>query len=518
MPIEPSRKPGDARRSAKYGGWRDPKFGRYADVMPKDRVQSSWLRPTVLWQSRNDKVASWIRDGVIEQRRAWVKRRAAKVDRNFTIDRSQLGDFAFILLGDTGEGDASQWAVAEAMKSLSEDTAFMFIASDVIYPTGELSDYERKFLDPYQFYKPPVYAVPGNHDWYDNLQGFMLSFCDEDGPAPKPIRTGRARLDPREPVRRLLWRKSSGVPSNAMQTYRSKRRLLDPPQPGPYFAIDCERVRIVGVDTGINNVIDADQARWLREVSAGPKPKILITGKPIVVNNQHEPSGIEGSTDTIDDIVRAAEHRYVAVFGGDIHNYQRYPVDVGGRVIQYVVCGGGGAFMHATHTIPKVKVCRVVEDDFRCYPLRGDSLAFYSRLYNDRIGAFIGETLTLEPDVASYLLGERYGIPPSRETAKNVEVTDGDREAFERVVGRAAGKGFQRYVSEFFDNNRPPFFKHFLRLEVTGSTLTVRCLAVTGWPEDELDPPEADCFSIDLETLESWTIASPDPQSQNSSS
>jgi hypothetical protein len=503
MPIDSPGAPNNSRRRATYAGWRDPTFGRYFDVMPKERVQSSWLRPSVLWQSRNDKVASWIRDGVIEQRRAWVKRRAARVRDDFTLHRNELGDFAFLVLGDTGEGDASQWAVAEAMKSRSEDTAFMFIASDVIYPTGELADYERKFLAPYDFYRPPVYAVPGNHDWYDNLQGFMFSFCDEEPPAPAPIRKGLARVDPREPVRRLLWRKSPAIPTDGLDRYRDARRLHDPPQPGPYFAIETERLRIVGVDTGIANAIDADQARWLREVSSGPKPKILITGKPIVVNNAYEPSRIQGADETIDDIVREPGHRYIAAFGGDIHNYQRYPVQVDGRTIQYVVCGGGGAFMHATHTIPKVNVCGIAERNFRCYPLRGDSLSFYSRLYNDRVGAFLGETWTLEPDVASYLLGERYGIPASREDARRIIPTEGDRRAFERVVGRAAGKGFQRYVSEFFDNNRPPFFKHFLRLEVSGARLTVRCLAVTGWPEDELDPPEEDCFTIDPETLES---------------
>jgi hypothetical protein len=85
-----------------------------------------------------------------------------------------------------------------------------------------------------------------------------------------------------------------------------------------------------------------------------------------------------------------------------------------------------------------------------------------------------------------------------RGPARDVVPTEGDRAAFRRVIGRAAGKGFQRYLSEFFDNDRPPFFKHFLRLEVVGTTLTVRCLAVTGWPEDEIDPPEEDRFELDL--------------------
>lgn len=105
----------------------------------------------------------------------------------------------------------------------------------------------------------------------------------------------------------------------------------------------------------------------------GPRPKILITGSPLYVDGEHHPCTIEGGNGTVDDIVRDPEHHYVAAIGGDIHNYQRYPVQVDGRTIQYVVSGGGGAFMHATHTIPRVDIANVTEKDFRCYPLRGDS-------------------------------------------------------------------------------------------------------------------------------------------------
>lgn len=83
---------------------------------------------------------------------------------------------------------------------------------------------------------------------------------------------------------------------------------------------------------------------------------------------EHHPCEIEGGG-TVDDIVRDPAHHYVAAIGGDIHNYQRYPVRVGDRILQYVVAGGGGAFMHATHTIPPVSVAGVTEADFRCYPL-----------------------------------------------------------------------------------------------------------------------------------------------------
>jgi hypothetical protein len=83
--------------------------------------------------------------------------------------------------------------------------------------------------------------------------------------------------------------------------------------------------------------------------------KILLTGKPILVDGDYHGGRIAGSSATVDTIVRDPEHGYVAAIGGDIHNYQRYPVTLAdGRTLQYIVAGGGGAFMHATHKIPKI--------------------------------------------------------------------------------------------------------------------------------------------------------------------
>jgi len=50
----------------------------------------------------------------------------------------------------------------------------------------------------------------------------------------------------------------------------------------------------VAIDTGITNSLDRDQGDWLRRVSADPRPKILLTGKPIYVDGEHHPGQIEG--------------------------------------------------------------------------------------------------------------------------------------------------------------------------------------------------------------------------------
>ena len=143
----------------------------------------------------------------------------------------------------------------------------------------------------------------------------MTHFCGAE-PSERSLGSNR--------ILRLLWRKAArAVPSVIERccTLRPEpeRRLK---QSGPYFAIDTGPLRIVAIDTGISGQLDREQGEWLLRVSGSSrKPKILLTGKPLYVDNEYHPGSIDGSTTTVDDVVRVDEHNYVAVIGGDIHNY-----------------------------------------------------------------------------------------------------------------------------------------------------------------------------------------------------
>ena len=65
------------------------------------------------------------------------------------------------------------------------------ISSDVVYPTGAMKDYEAKFWLPFKGTGKPVYAIPGNHDWYDALEAFAATFMTEEAAR----RTMRARVE-----------------------------------------------------------------------------------------------------------------------------------------------------------------------------------------------------------------------------------------------------------------------------------------------------------------------------------
>ena len=103
------------------------------------------------------------------------------------------GDFSFVVIGDTGEGDASQHVLRDQLLSVANDpdVRFVVISSDVVYPTGAMRDYEAKFWLPFKGVKKPVYAIPGNHDWYDALEAFDVTFLQADA-ARASI---RARVD-----------------------------------------------------------------------------------------------------------------------------------------------------------------------------------------------------------------------------------------------------------------------------------------------------------------------------------
>ncbi|MCP2336199.1 metallophosphoesterase family protein [Actinomadura rupiterrae] len=498
----PSPKVENSRMSEAGAGWACGRPGTFLRLMPEHVRAFSWRRPAVLWRSRNDVVARLWGDPAGQLRRRAVAALAERgAPASFTMHRPDR-EFSFILMGDTGEGDRSQYAVVPPLLSVGSDTDFLVVASDVIYPTGDTGDYEDKFFRPYAGYPGPIYAVPGNHDWYDGLRGFLNVFCDLDMDCT-PSWNG-----PFAWLARRLWRKSGAVDPVALAEIRARYRGAPSQravQPAPYWAIDTPTLRIIGIDTGIRGGIDDEQGRWLRGVSAGPKPKLLVTGKPLIVDDMRHPDPIEGGG-TVDDIVRDPANHYVAAIGGDIHNYERYPVKVGDRTLQYVVSGGGGAFMHATHIIPKTTI--VDESDFRCYPLRGDSLSRYGQLYGR--WSRMPWLFNLTPKEATAAIEKRTGIQPARKYDDGTAVSFRAR-IVAAILGVPRGKRRmgrlqrlpvkripQRFRSEMADWDTPPFFKSFLRLDVTETELRVRCYAVTGCGDHETDPPIEDEFVISL--------------------
>ncbi len=487
-----------SRDSLAGAGW----LCKQASVAPTGGPPFSWINPLPVWQSRNQILARIFRDPTNAERHNWLKlqREAGKLPENLILDRhAGREEISFVLVGDSGEGDASQHAVVGPLLARGRDADFMVVCSDVIYPAGDAEDYDAKFYEPYERYLHPIYALPGNHDWDDGLVGFMHHLCGAEVSLLPTVEQGSASLGER--LRRLLWRRPSSRSQHDMPLRRRLEGDRRSDQRSPYFAIEVGPLLIVGIDTGLGGALDRDQGEWLRSISRDREgPKVLLTGKPLYVDGEHHPQPIEGGG-TVDEIVRAPEHNYVVAIGGDIHNYQRYPVEVEGREepLQYVVSGGGGAYMSATHRIPLVDLDGVGEDDFVCYPRRGDSLSFYSKLYDKRL-CFGKGWLEIDPDQAAAYMAERLGLEATRPGDRQVVVSDRTRRAAARIFPLpGSGRGpLHHFFSEFFDWNEPPMFKNFLRIDASDSELRIRCFAATGCAEHEQDPPLEDEVSIPL--------------------
>jgi hypothetical protein len=320
-----------------------------------------------------------------------------------------------LLMGDTGDASQAQRAVAVQVRGRAhrrgahlgtDGVAAILIESDIVYPAGAGSEYGVKFRRPYRELlkagRPPIYAVPGNHDWDDgSLIGFMSAFCGVTE-LPDPVR--KARIDARKSgvlsLAALVWR-NGGTITGALAPSGTGAR-----QPGPYFALDVGGALFIGVDTGYGAMIDIQQAEWLVQiVEANPEmPKVLFSGKPLIVNGRRAPchfTPVPGDSQTevssavpnlrytsVDDIVRRPENGFVAVIGGDVHNYQRYVAHITApnsheRVLPYLVCGGGGVFIGQTYWIEPVDIDEAQDaepDTVRC--LENETVFFPQRAHS----------------------------------------------------------------------------------------------------------------------------------------
>lgn len=226
-----------SRDTAEGAGWGTLEHGEYQHLMPHQVEKLSWLNPKTLWAARNGVLASWFGDPTGHTRSRWAAQRtAAGASATKVIRREDPDEFSFMVIGDTGEGDDPQYAVVPGFLKVSQGTEFAVIASDVIYPVGSADDYGTKFFRPYQNYQAPIYAIPGNHDWYEDLGGFMRVFCDDapplaPEPAPRPSRgpgcgrccgTGRTRpADNASPKHGSCAPRRPNRPSSRARTGRS---------------------------------------------------------------------------------------------------------------------------------------------------------------------------------------------------------------------------------------------------------------------------------------------------------
>jgi uncharacterized membrane protein HdeD (DUF308 family) len=255
------------------------------------------------------------------------------------------GDFSFVVIGDPGEGDASQFALHDQIIRCGDrpEVKFLVVASDVVYPSGEMKHYEPRFFLPFKGFARPIYAVPGNHDWYDALEGFAANFFD-----PESARAAlRARILAERRITTTTERRIDAMIAEAARL-RSEYGIDAARQRAPYFHIQTDRFALIVVDTGTLRRVDADQLAWLRESLAAARGKfiMMIAGHPLFAAGRYQAAEDE-SFAALHHVFR--EFDVDLVMAGDTHDFEfyreRYSRGDETRQMLHFVNGGGGAYL-----------------------------------------------------------------------------------------------------------------------------------------------------------------------------
>lgn len=250
------------------------------------------------------------------------------------------GDFSFIVIGDPGEGDPSQHALRDRLLVTAGQPAvkFLVIASDVVYPTGAMKDYEANFYLPFKGIGKPIYAIPGNHDWFNALDGFAANLM-----APDRARAAlRARVDADLRLSSTTNERIERLIGDAARL-RSLYGVSAAHQQAPFFELRHGGFSLIAADTGARRRLDERQRAWLRaalERSRGGFTMVIL-GHPFYAGGAYVADG-DPPFRQVHDLLR--EFRVPVVMAGDTHDFEYYR-EPGEAGAQHFVNGGGGAYL-----------------------------------------------------------------------------------------------------------------------------------------------------------------------------
>jgi hypothetical protein len=239
-------------------------------------------------------------------------------------------------IADTGDGWDSTYAVAYTAtrptlgladpaggRHVTRRGDVLVLGGDEVYPTPSRALYEQRLVMPFhaamgwtEADHPHLFAIPGNHDWYDNLAAFTRLFIE------KPWFCG--------------WK-------------LGQRRS--------YFALKLPNDWwLIGVDTQLGADVDATQVAYFTSIAATMSPAakiVLCTAEPHWVFEHQEDDPDLRARRRRDSNLTFLEEKVFAGrvrvnLSGDIHHYRRHASDDDRR--QKITSGGGGAFLHPTHT------------------------------------------------------------------------------------------------------------------------------------------------------------------------
>ncbi len=317
-----------------------------------------------LLPSRRARMVGWYDPGVLAQS-AWlmtvanifgrhsdsrlIEALASQPQKEFSFDADrQTGEFWLDYVSDVADGWNPTYAIARAIADAHLDVQaangeavatrggqVLVFGGDEVYPYPSKDAYATRTEAPYGTAfagaqrHPQVFAVPGNHDWYDSLVAFSRVFC----------------------------RPERGFASCRTQQTRS------------YFALQLPHDWwLLAIDLQLGADLDEPQVRYFQDVisrmPAGAHV-ILCVPDPQWIYEAGYPEHASYSDGALKYVEERLLKRRVAVFlTGDLHFYKRHEREDG---VQKIVSGGGGAFLHPTHA-PETATLRGGFRERACYP------------------------------------------------------------------------------------------------------------------------------------------------------
>jgi hypothetical protein len=253
--------------------------------------------------------------------------------------RDENGDLWIDFASDVGEGFSPTYTVAwllsrPALKLILGGTThetqrgrILVLGGDQVYPSASWGKYRDRFVGPYtaalpwveeEVKAPHVFAIPGNHDWYDGLTSFMRVFCAG------------------------AW----------IGGWRTRQRRS-------YFTLRLsERWWLWATDIQFDTYLDSPQLDYFRAAARSLQPDdrvILVTAKPSWVGAGARKDELiaTGSWETLsyveENLVASRGAKVAVTLTGDKHHYSRYAATAGEFPEQRITAGGGGAHTSATH-------------------------------------------------------------------------------------------------------------------------------------------------------------------------
>ena len=180
-----------------------------------------------------------------------------------------------------------------------------------------------------------MFAIPGNHDWYDGLTNFFREFCQGGFIGDWRLFQRRSYFAVKLTKGWWLW----GI-DIALDT------RVDSPQQDYFLSILKDSAK--DPDRGVGPPAEKP---WPQNERFGAEDRVILcTAKPAWLEiSRYSDEAYRNLAYFVKTVINDNNGRVPVILTGDLHHYSRYAGESG---CQMIVSGGGGSYLMGTHFLP----------------------------------------------------------------------------------------------------------------------------------------------------------------------